>query len=67
MLIHSGLPALVQNEDIQSQLVKMSEAAEFDRICELSDHLAEVERGMRRNLLRALSLDALGLSLERAG
>jgi DNA polymerase III subunit delta' len=67
MLIQSNLPGLVQNADIQSQLLKMAEATDFDHISGLSDRLAEVERGMRRNLLRSLSLDAFGLSLDRAG
>ena len=67
MLIQSGATALVHNTDIQSQLLKMSEAVDFGRISAASDRLAEVERGMRRNLLRSLSLDALGLSLEKAG
>jgi hypothetical protein len=42
------------------------EAADFDWIVTASDRLAEVERGMRRNLLRSLSLDALELALEKA-
>jgi DNA polymerase III subunit delta' len=67
MLIQSGATTLVHNTDIQSQLIKMSEAADFDRISAASDRLAEVERGMRRNLLRSLSLDAFGLSWDRAG
>ena len=67
MLIQSGATALVHNTDLQSQLLKMSEAVDFGRISAASDRLAEVERGMRRNLLRSLSLDALGLSLEKAG
>lgn len=67
MLIQSGATALVHNTDIQSQLLKMSEAADFDRISAASDRLAEVERGMRRNLLRSLSLDAVGLALDKAG
>jgi DNA polymerase III subunit delta' len=67
MLINSGSSSLIHNTDIQSELVKMSEAANFDRISAASDRLAEVERGMRRNLLRSLSLDAFGLSLDRAG
>jgi DNA polymerase III subunit delta' len=66
MLIQSNLPGLVQNADIQSQLLKMAEASDFNGISGLSDRLAEVERGMRRNLLRSLSLDAFGLSLDRA-
>lgn len=67
MLIQSGGANLVHNTDIHSQLIKMSEAADFGRISAVSDRIAEVERGMRRNLLRSLSLDALGLSLEEAG
>jgi DNA polymerase III subunit delta' len=67
MLINSGSSSLIHNTDIQSQLVKMSEAADFDRISAATDRLAEVERGTRRNLLRSLSLDAFGLSLDRAG
>lgn len=67
MVITSGSPGLVQNTDVQSQLVRMSESTDFEGILEASNRLAEVERGMRRNLLRSLSLDAFGLSLERAG
>jgi DNA polymerase-3 subunit delta' len=66
MFLESGAPELVQNTDIQSQLTRMAEAADFDWITAASDQLAEVERGMRRNLLRSLSLDAFGLALERA-
>jgi DNA polymerase III subunit delta' len=67
MLLQSGSPDLIHNTDIQSQLLKISESTDLERISELSDGLAAVERGMRRNLLRSLSLDAFGLSLERAG
>jgi DNA polymerase III subunit delta' len=67
MLIQSGATSLVHNTDIQSHLLKMSETADFDQISAASDRLDEVERGMRRNLLRSLSLDGLALSLEEAG
>lgn len=63
MFLTSGAPALVHNTDIQSQLAKLAEAADFDWISAASDGLADVERGMRRNLLRSLSLDAFGLAL----
>jgi DNA polymerase III subunit delta' len=65
MFLGSGAPGLVQNTDIQSQLTKLGEAADFEWIAAASDRLAEVERGMRRNLLRSLSLDSLSLALER--
>jgi DNA polymerase-3 subunit delta' len=66
MFLSSGAPELVHNTDIQAQLTKLVEAADFDWIVTASDRLAEVERGMRRNLLRSLSLDALELALEKA-
>jgi DNA polymerase-3 subunit delta' len=65
MFLMSGSAELVHNADIQGQLAKMAEAADFDWIASASDRLGEVERGMRRNLLRSLSLDALGLALEK--
>jgi DNA polymerase-3 subunit delta' len=67
MFLKAETPELVRNIDIQSQLAKMADTADFDWIAMASDRLADVERGMRRNLLRSLSLDALGLALEKAG
>jgi DNA polymerase III subunit delta' len=67
MFVGSGAPGLVRNTDIQSQLARLAAAANFEWIAAASDSLAEVERGMRRNLLRSLSLDAFGLALEQAG
>ena len=66
MFLGSGAHDLVENTDIQSQLARMAEAANFDWIAAASDRLAEVERGMRRNLLRSLSLDAFATALEKA-
>jgi DNA polymerase III subunit delta' len=65
MFLVSGTPELVQNSDIQAQLTRLAEAADFDWLAAASDRLAEVERGMRRNLLRSLSLDAFSLALEK--
>ena len=67
MLLQSGAANIVHNTDIQAQLAKLAEAAEFDWIAAASDGLAEAERGMRRNLLRSLSLDAFELALEKTG
>jgi DNA polymerase III subunit delta' len=66
MFLGSGAAGLIQNTDIQNQLTKLAEAADFNWIVTASERLAEVERGMRRNLLRSLSLDGLGLALEKA-
>lgn len=65
MFLKSGAPELVLNTDIQSQLAKLADAMDFDWIAAASDRLTEVERGMRRNLLRSLSLDSLSLALEK--
>jgi DNA polymerase-3 subunit delta' len=63
--IDSGAPELVRNTDIASELKRLAESADFEWITAASDRLAEVERGMRRNLLRSLSLDAFATALEK--
>jgi len=63
--LNSGAPELVRNTDIAPDLKRLAEAADFPWIARASDQLAEVERGMRRNLLRSLSLDAFAVTMER--
>ncbi|MGH9513017.1 MAG: ATP-binding protein [Terriglobales bacterium] len=65
LLLNSDAPDLVRNTDIQAELQKLAQAADFEWVSFAADRLADVERGMRRNLLRSLSLDALAVSLER--
>lgn len=65
MFVQSGAGELVRNTDIASELKRLAESADFEWIMAASDGLAEVERGMRRNLLRSLSLDALAAGLEK--
>jgi len=65
MFLQSGAGQLVRNTDILGELKKMSEAADFAWVQRAADGLAEVERGLRRNLLRSLSLDAFTTALER--
>jgi DNA polymerase-3 subunit delta' len=64
MFLKSGTPELVRNTDIEDGLRKISDAADFEWISAAAARLAEVERGMRRNLLRSLSLDAFTTALE---
>ena len=64
--LNSSTPELVRNTDIQADLKKLSEAADFGWIAFAADRLNDVERGMRRNLLRSLSLDAFATALERS-
>ena len=64
MFIDSGSPELIRNTDIGMELKRIAESTNFEWITAASDRLAEVERGMRRNLLRSLSLDAFAAALE---
>jgi len=63
--LNSNTPELVRNTDIQAELAKLAESTDFDWIVLAADRLNDVERGMRRNLLRSLSLDAFATALER--
>jgi DNA polymerase-3 subunit delta' len=65
LMLKSGTPELVRNIDIQGELGRMAQQVDFDWIGAAAQGLAEVERGMRRNLLRSLSLDAFATFLER--
>jgi len=65
MFLQSGAEQLVRNTDILGELKKMSETADFAWVQRAADGLGEVERGLRRNLLRSLSLDAFATALER--
>ena len=65
MFLQSSTPQLVRNTDILGELKKMAESADFGWVQRASEGLAEVERGMRRNLLRSLSLDAFATGLDR--
>lgn len=62
----SGMAKLVRNTDLQSELAKLAQSVDLRWVERASQKLGEVETGMRRNLLRSLSLDAFATSLERA-
>ena len=64
--LSSGTPELVRNTDILTELKRLAESADFAWITSATRGLDEVERGMRRNLLRSLALDAFATTLERA-
>jgi DNA polymerase-3 subunit delta' len=65
LVLRSGNEDLVRNIDIQSELVKLSGQISFDWVHSAANQLAQLEWGMRRNLLRSLSLDALAIGLEQ--
>ena len=64
LFLESGAPEQIRNTDILPQLKKLAPAANFEWLSSASDRLAEVERGLRRNLLRSLSLDGFEAALE---
>jgi len=61
----SGTPKLVRNTDLTSELTKLAGSIDMDWVQQAALKLGEVETGMRRNLLRSLSLDAFATALER--
>jgi DNA polymerase-3 subunit delta' len=63
--LDSGAPELIRNTDIQGELRKLAESADFAWIALAGDSLDDVERGLRRNLMRSLSLDAFATALEK--
>ncbi len=65
LFVQSGTPEMIRNTDIRPALEKMAERTDFAWVQAAAAGLGQVERGMRRNLLRDLSLDAFATSLER--
>jgi DNA polymerase-3 subunit delta' len=63
LFLKSNTPDLVRNIDILTEIKRLSDSVEFHWITAASERLGEVESGMRRNLLRSLSLDAFATSL----
>jgi len=65
MALVSGTPELVRNTDIAAELKSLAAAVDFNWIAQANQQLGQVQSGMRRNVLRPLSLDAFALGLER--
>ncbi len=66
LLIVAGTPGLVRNLDLAAELATLAEGLNVDWIDAASRALVQVEQGMRRNLLRSLSLDAMAVSLSQS-
>jgi DNA polymerase-3 subunit delta' len=64
LFVESGAQDLVRNTDILPELRRLAPMASFEWLVEATEGLGQVERGMRRNLLRSLSLDAFEAGLE---
>jgi DNA polymerase-3 subunit delta' len=72
LLIVAGTPQLIRNLDIEAELVRLAQDSapnaqglNLDWIDSAARALVQVEQGMRRNLLRSLSLDAMAVGLSR--
>jgi DNA polymerase-3 subunit delta' len=65
LFLDAKLPELVRNTDVLAELQRLSEVADFQWLSSTANRLAEVERGLRRNLLRSLSLDAFEAAIEK--
>ena len=63
LLIVAGTPALIRNLDLSAELQRWADGLSIDWIDDAARALVQVEQGMRRNLLRSLSLDAMAVGL----
>jgi DNA polymerase-3 subunit delta' len=65
LLVVAGTPHRVRNLDLAAELDRLAQGLTVDWIDGASRLLVQVESGMRRNLLRSLSLDAMAVGMER--
>jgi len=65
MLLQAAQPDMVSNIDVLLELRRLADSVPFDWIERTARSMADVESGMRRNLLRSLSLDALAANMQQ--
>jgi DNA polymerase III subunit delta' len=66
LMLQSGAAERVRNIDRRKDLERMAQTVSFEWIESAMRAVGAAQTGMRRNLLRSLSLDALALQLESA-
>jgi DNA polymerase-3 subunit delta' len=66
LLLGAGTPELVRNTDIRPELERLNTILNFAWIENASRGLDQVQSGLRRNLLRSLSLDAFAAQMATA-
>jgi DNA polymerase-3 subunit delta' len=64
MALTAAAPELVRNTDIAGELKTLAGNVDFNWLAHAAQQLGQVQNGMRRNVLRPLSLDAFALALE---
>jgi DNA polymerase-3 subunit delta' len=65
MLLQAAQRMMARNIDILPELRRIAEKVSFEWIEHTARHIGEVESGLRRNLLRSLSLDALAGQMQQ--
>ena len=63
LLVVAGTPGLARNVDMAAELERLAQGITVDWIDGAARALVQVEQGMRRNLLRSLSLDAMAVGM----
>ncbi|HEX4309008.1 MAG TPA: DNA polymerase III subunit delta' [Acidobacteriaceae bacterium] len=63
LLLKAETPQLVRNIDLQKELATMATSVTYDWIESAARGLRQVESGMRRNLLRSLTLDSFAAQM----
>lgn len=63
LLVMAGTPELIRNIDLANEIAKLADGLTLDWIEGAARALAQTEQGMRRNLLRSLSLDSMAVGL----
>ncbi len=66
LLLQAGQPRLIRNLDLEAELERLAQGLSFSWMEATARSLHQVESGMRRNLLRSLSLDSFAMSLSEA-
>jgi DNA polymerase-3 subunit delta' len=65
LLLLAGTPQFIRNIDLAAELTRISQGVDMAWIEAAVHSLDQVEQGMRRNLLRSLSLDSFAAGLSR--
>jgi DNA polymerase-3 subunit delta' len=65
LLLLAGTPQLIRNIDLAADLTRISQGVDIAWIEAAVHSLDQVEQGMRRNLLRSLSLDSFATGLSQ--
>ncbi len=63
LLLLAGTPQFIRNVDIAAELERLAQGLTLDWIEGAARAFGQTEQGMRRNLLRSLSIDAMAVSL----